>query len=337
MEGTQGKGDGKYQWKGARMTARQQQTNHPPLTRYAWLSIGVAVVTIGLKGAAYQLTGSVGLLSDALESLVNLVAAIMALAMLTLAAQPADEEHAYGHSKAEYFSSGVEGALILLAAVSIGWTAWGRLLNPQPIEQARLGLAVSVAASVFNFIVARILLLASRRYNSITLEADAHHLMTDVWTSAGVLVGIGAVVLTDWERLDPIIALLVAVNIIWTGVQLVRRSALGLLDTALPEAELAAIQQVLDRYAQSDVQFHALRTRQAGARRFVSLHVLVPGTWTVQQGHQMLEQIEYDIRAMLAPVTVFTHLEPLNDPTSWQDTTLDRVDEPQDIPLETTH
>jgi cation diffusion facilitator family transporter len=217
------------------------QATHTSLTRFAWLSIAVAILTIGLKATAYWLTGSVGLLSDALESLVNLVAAIMALAMLTLAARPADEEHTYGHSKAEYFSSGVEGALILLAAASIGWTAWGRLLHPQPIEQPGTGLAVSIAASILNFIVARILLAAGRRYHSITLEADAHHLMTDVWTSAGVVVGIVLVVLTGWERLDPIVALLVAANIIWTGVQLVRRSALGLLDTALPKEELATI------------------------------------------------------------------------------------------------
>jgi cation diffusion facilitator family transporter len=306
------------------------RTEQPSLTRFAWLSIAVAVLTIGLKGAAYWLTGSVGLLSDALESLVNLVAAIMALAMLWLAAQPADEEHAYGHSKAEYFSSGVEGALILLAAASIGWTAWGRLLDPQPIEQVGLGLAVSIAASILNFIVARILLGAGRRYHSITLEADARHLMADVWTSAGVLIGISAVVLTGWERLDPIIALVVAANIIWTGVQLVRRSALGLLDTALPEEELSAIRQVLDRYSQPPVQFHALRTRQAGVRRFVSMHVLVPGSWTVHQGHMLLEQIERDIRAALPPVTVFTHLESLDDPSSWQDTTLDRVETSMD-------
>ena len=298
------------------------------LTRFAWLSVAVAVLTIGLKTTAYWLTGSVGLLSDALESLVNLLAAIMALAMLTLAAQPADEEHAYGHSKAEYFSSGVEGALILLAAASIGWTAWDRLLHPQPIEQVGLGLAVSVAASILNFVVARILLAAGRRYHSITLEADAHHLMTDVWTSAGVLIGIGAVVLTGWERLDPIIALLVAANIIWTGVQLVRRSALGLLDTALPAEEQAAVRQVLDRYAQPEVQFHALRTRQAGARRFVSMHVLVPGSWTVHRGHALLEQIERDIRAVLPNATIFTHLEALDDPTSWQDTALDRAEAP---------
>ena len=310
------------------MTTTPRQTAHSSLTRFAWLSIAAAIITIGLKAIAYWLTGSVGLLSDALESLVNLVAAIMALAMLMLAERPADEEHAYGHSKAEYFSSGVEGALILVAAASIGWTAWDRLFHPQPIEQPGLGLAISVAASALNFVVARILLAAGRRYHSITLEADAHHLMTDMWTSAGVLVGVVAVVLTGWERLDPIIALLVVANIIWTGVQLVRRSALGLLDSALPEAELAAIRQVLDRYAQPNVQFHALRTRQAGARRFVSMHVLVPGDWTVHQGHTLLEQIERDIRTALPNVTTFTHLESLDDPTSWQDTALERAEGP---------
>lgn len=310
------------------MATVPNQATHTSLTRFAWLSIAVAILTIGLKTTAYWLTGSVGLLSDALESLVNLVAAITALAMLTLAARPADEEHAYGHSKAEYFSSGVEGALILLAAASIGWTSWDRLFHPQPIEQPGIGLAVSLAASALNFVVARILLAAGRRYHSITLEADAHHLMTDVWTSAGVVVGIVAVVFTGWERLDPIIALLVAANIIWTGVQLVRRSALGLLDTALPEAELATIREVLNRYTQPDVQFHALRTRQAGARRFVSMHVLVPGSWTVHKGHTMLEQIERDIRVALPNVTVFTHLESLDDPMSWQDTALDRTEVP---------
>jgi cation diffusion facilitator family transporter len=295
------------------------------LTRYAWLSIAVAVLTIGLKTVAYWLTGSVGLLSDALESLVNLAAAIMALAMLTVAARPPDEEHAYGHSKAEYFSSGVEGALILLAAVSIGWAAWGRLLAPQPIEQPGIGLAVSVVASLLNLVVARILLAAGRRYHSITLEADAHHLMTDVWTSLGVLVGVGAVVLTGWNRLDSIVAILVAGNIIWTGVQLMRRSALGLLDTALPAEEQAVVRKALEPYERSGLQFHALRSRQAGARRFVSMHVLVPGSWTVDHGHAVLEQIEDDIRKVLPSVTVFTHLEPLDDPRSWQDLTLDRA------------
>lgn len=299
------------------------------LRRFAWLSIGAAIVTIALKAAAYLLTGSVGLLSDALESLVNLAAAMMALAMLTLAARPPDEEHAYGHSKAEYFASGAEGALVVLAAVSIGWAAWPRLLDPQPIQQAGLGLGISVGASLINLVVARILLHAGRRYHSITLEADAHHLMTDVWTSAGVVLGVGAVMFTGWERLDPLIALLVAANIIWTGVQLVRRSALGLLDTALPESERVAVRQILERYQQEGAQFHALRTRQAAARRFVSVHILVPGAWTVDHGHRLLEQIEREIRQAVPNVTVFTHLEPLEDPSAWEDTQLDRVEVPR--------
>ena len=294
------------------------------LTRFAWLSIATALVTIGLKLSAYLLTGSVGLLSDALESLVNLVAAIIALTMLTISARPPDEEHAYGHSKAEYFASGAEGSLILVAAVSIIVTAGQRLINPQPLEQIGLGLIVAVVASLINLASAQILLRAGQRYNSIILEADARHLMTDVWTSVGVLVGIGVVMLTGWERLDPLIALLVAANIIWSGVSLVRRSALGLMDTALPSEEQDAIQQILERYRQQGVQFHALRTRSAAARRFVSLHVLVPGTWTVQQGHNLLERIEADLRSQLPNVTVFTHLEPLEDSVSWQDTTLDR-------------
>jgi cation diffusion facilitator family transporter len=296
-----------------------------PLTRYAWLSIGAAVITIGLKLGAYWLTGSVGLLSDALESLVNLAAAIMALAMLTLAARPPDEEHAYGHGKAEYFAGGVEGALILLAAASIAWTAVPRLVAPQPLEQIGLGLAVSLAASAINLIVARVLLAAGRRFRSIALEADARHLMTDVWTSAGVLAAVGAVAFTGWQRLDPIIALVVAANIIWTGVRLLRQSALGLLDTALPPEEQVAIDAVLARYRSDEVQFHALRTRQAGARSFMSVHVLVPGGWTVQRGHRLLEQIERDIRAAVPGLTVFTHLEPLEDPVSFEDTRLDRA------------
>jgi cation diffusion facilitator family transporter len=302
----------------------------PPLTRFAWLSIAAAVSTIALKAAAYLLTGSVGLLSDALESLVNLVGALMALAMLTIAARPADEEHAYGHGKAEYFSSGVEGTLILIAAVSIGVTAFQRLLAPKPLEQVGLGLGVSVVASLINLGVALVLLRAGKRYQSITLEANAQHLMTDVWTSAGVLLGVGAVALTGWERLDPIVAFIVAGNIIWSGVRIVRKSVLGLMDTALPVEEQNAIQSVLDTHRQSGVEFHALRTRQAGARRFVSFHVLVPGTWTVQRGHDLLEQIESDLRLALPNITVFTHLESIDDPASWEDATLDRS--PQEQP-----
>jgi len=303
-------------------------TNRSSLTRFAWLSIVAAILTIALKAIAYLLTGSVGLLSDALESFVNLIGALMALAMLTIAARPADEDHAYGHSKAEYFSSGVEGTLILIAAVSIGVAAIQRLITPKPLEQIGLGLGVSIAATLVNFFVARVLLRASKHYHSITLEANAYHLMTDVWTSAGVFVGIGAVAFTGWEQLDPIVALLVAGNIVRSGVRIVRNSALGLMDTALPVEEQNTLRRVLEPYVQTGVQFHALRTRQSGARQFVSLHALVPGIWTVQRGHRLLESIEADIRHALPSVTVFTHLESLSDATSWYDTSLDRTETP---------
>jgi cation diffusion facilitator family transporter len=301
-------------------------TDRSFLTRFAWLSIAAAVITITLKSSAYLLTGSVGLLSDALESLVNLIGAIMALAMLTIAARPADEDHAYGHSKAEYFSSGVEGTLILIAAVSIVITAIPRLITPRLLEQVGLGLGVSVAASLVNLIVALILLRASKKYDSITLEANAHHLLTDVWTSVGVVAGVGAVAISGWERLDPLVAFLVAANIVWSGVRIVRMSALGLMDTALSNDEQNLVKGVLKPYMQNGVQFHALRTRQSGSRRFVSLHVIVPGRWTVQRGHRLLESIEADIRNVLHSVTIFTHLESLNDPASWDDTDLDRAE-----------
>jgi cation diffusion facilitator family transporter len=306
-----------------------QITDRKFLTRFAWLSVIAAIATISLKTSAYLLTGSVGLLSDAIESIVNLVGALMALAMLTIAARPADEEHAFGHSKAEYFSSGVEGGLIVIAAISIAYTAVERLINPQPIEKVGLGLGVSILASLINLGVSIVLLRAGKRYQSITLEADAHHLMTDVWTSVGVVAGVGAVALTGFRELDPIVALLVAANIIWTGVNILRRSVSGLMDTALPQEEIDIIQEVLKPYKQSGIQIHALRTRQSGARRFVSFHVLVPGNWTVQYGHQLLERIEADLRRSLVNVTVFTHLEPLDDPLSWQDTNLDREERQQ--------
>jgi cation diffusion facilitator family transporter len=305
-----------------RMTTSSAVT---PLTRYAWLSIAAAVVTIGLKAAAYALTGSVGLLSDALESGVNLVAAVMTLAMLTLAARPADDEHAYGYGKAEYFASGAEGALILVAAAGIAWTAVARLRAPQPIEQAGLGVAITTAASLVNLGVARVLLRAGRRHDSVALEADGHHLLTDVWTSAGVLFGIAAVALTGWQRLDPLVALAVAANIVWTGTRILRRSALGLLDRALSAGEQEALRVVLGRHAIPPIQFHALRTRQAGARRFVSVHVLVPGDWSVQRGHDFVEAVEADVRVAIPNVNVLTHLEAVEDPLSWQDQGLDRT------------
>ena len=300
--------------------------NQSSLTRFAWLSIAAAVLTLGLKSGAYLLTGSVGLFSDALESIVNLAGALMALTMLTIAARPADEDHAYGHNKAEYFSSGVEGTLILIAAASIGITAFQRLLAPRPLEQIGLGLGVSIIASIVNLSVALVLKKAGKRYHSITLEASAQHLMTDVWTSAGVLVGVGAVALTGWERLDPVIAFIVAGNITWSGISIVRKSVLGLMDTALPAEEQSVIRSVLERYSQEGVQFHALRTRQAGSLGFVSFHVLVPGLWTVHHGHNLLERIESDLRRALPKVSVFTHLESIDDPASWDDTTLDRAE-----------
>jgi cation diffusion facilitator family transporter len=297
----------------------------PSLRQYILLSIGAALLTIALKSLAYYLTGSVGLLSDALESLVNLAAALLALILLTIAGRPPDEDHAYGHTKAEYFSSAAEGALILLAAYSIGVTAIQRIFEPQPLENVGVGLVISILASAINFGVARILLQAGRRHNSITLEADAQHLMTDVWTSAGVVVGVVAVALSGWLILDPLIALAVAANIVWSGVQLMRRSALGLLDSAIPQQERDIIAEVFARYAPQGVQFHSLRTRQAGQRRFVSVHVLVPGKWTVQRGHNMLEQIERDIRGALpGSTTVMTHLEPVEDPVSMEDIEIDR-------------
>jgi len=296
----------------------------PSLKRYAWLSIAAALATILLKGVAWKLTGSVGLLSDAIESFVNLAGALMALWMITVAERPADDNHAYGHGKAEYFSSAFEGFLILLAAISIGYAAIDRLMNPQPIEAVGIGLLVSVLASVINFATARTLMGVGRTHNSITLEADAQHLMTDVWTSVGVISGVGLVWLSGWLWLDPVIALLVAANIVWTGWQLLHRSAGGLMDVSLPEADLIAIETVLDGYRNQGLDFHALRTRQAGARCFVTLHVLVPGDWTVQLGHDWCERIEADIRRVVPQAHVTTHLEPQEDPVSLVDQALDR-------------
>jgi cation diffusion facilitator family transporter len=294
------------------------------LKRYAWLSISAAIATILLKGVAWWLTGSVGLLSDALESFVNLAGALMALAMLSLAGTPADDRHAYGHGKAEYFSSAFEGFLILVAAFSIGYTAIDRWLHPQVLEEVGFGLLVSVVATLINLFAARELLKAGREFNSITLEADAKHLMTDVWTSVGVIIAVGLVWVSGWLWLDPLIALLVALNIVWTGWQLLHRSASGLMDEALPEEQLEAIELVLANYRKQGLDFHALRTRQAGRQAFITLHVLVPGEWTVQRGHDEVEQIEADIRAEVPFSNLTTHLEPIEDPLSLIDEALER-------------
>jgi cation diffusion facilitator family transporter len=297
--------------------------NQQRLFRLLWLSIAAAVATIALKTTAWLLTGSVGMLSDAAESVVNLVAAVVAMAALRWATKPADEEHAYGHAKAEYFSAGVEGALIFVTAVGIAITGVDRLLHPQPIEAVGVGLAVSVAASLINLAVGFLLLRAGRKARSIVLEADGKHLMTDVWTSVGVIIGVAGVAITGWERLDALIALAVAVNIVATGSSLVRRSAGGLMDRALDEPERRQIQDVLDRFERDGVQFHALRTRQAGSRAFLSVHILVPGSWTVQRGHDTAEDVETALRGQLPYATVFTHLEPADDPRSFDDAALD--------------
>ena len=296
------------------------------LSRLAWLSIAAALGTIALKTLAWALTGSVGFLSDAAESLVNLAAAIMALVILQWVARPPDAEHTYGHEKAEYFSAGVEGTLICVAAAAIGWFAIDRLLDPVPLHDVGVGVVVSVAAAGLNLAVARTLIHAGRQHRSLTLEADGQHLMTDVWTSAGVVAGVAAVALTGWNVLDPLIALAVAANIVVTGVRLMRRSVSGLMDRALPPDELAVVREVLLRHENDGIQFHALRSRQAGQRSFVSFHVLTPGSWTVQQGHDVLERVEADLRAELGHVSVFTHLEPAEDPLSFADMDLDRRD-----------
>lgn len=298
--------------------------NYKSARFYTFLSIGAALLTISLKAGAYFLTGSVGLLSDAAESVVNLVAAIIATWAVTYAAKPPDETHSFGHYKAEYFSSGVEGALILVAAATIVIAAWERLQNPQPLEQLGIGLALSLVATALNGALALAMLRASKRLRSITLRADAHHLLTDVWTSVGVVLALILVPITHWLILDPIIALIVAANIVWTGAKLLRETGAGLLDTAMPTSERRIVMDILANYDSQRIQFHALRTRVAGSRRFVALHVLVPGAWTVKQGHDLCEEIELEIARSLPGTYVFTHLEPLEDPLSWQDQQLDR-------------
>ena len=301
-------------------------TLHPrsQLTRFAWLSIGAALLTMAIKAAAYLVTGSVAFLSDAIESTVNLGAAVVALIALSVGARPPDEDHAYGHDKVEYFSSGVEGTLILVAAVVICVEAGRRLADPQPIEQPGLGILIALLAAAINLGVALVLRRVGRRERSITLEADAQHLLSDVATSVAVVVGVGAVIITGWQVLDPIIGMVVGVNLGLAGVRLMRRSVLGLMDTALSSKELQAVTGVLESYASRGAHFHALRTRQAGPRAFVSVHIQVPGDWSVQRGHELLEELERDVRRALPGANVFTHLEPAEDPVSWEDESLDR-------------
>ena len=301
------------------MTARTA----PGLAGWAWLSIAAAVTTIALKSGAYLLTGSVGLLSDALESLVNLVAAVLALAAIRIASRPADDTHPFGHGKVEYFSAGAEGLMILVAAVLIIASAVQRLIHPQPLEDLGIGLAITVVATGVNAAVGVLVLRAGRRHRSIVLVADGKHLLTDVWTSVGVVIGVGLVALTGWLPLDALVAIAVAVNILWTGARLVQHSTHGLMDHALPDADVAAVRgalaAVIDEHPDGHVAFHALQTRESGRERFVSMHVLVPGSWTVAQGHDLLEAIEERVREALPGAHVHTHLEPREDPRSYED------------------
>ena len=290
------------------------------------MSVAAALATIALKTLAWWITGSVGLLSDALESLVNLAAALLALSMLRLAASPPDEKHPYGFSKAEYFSAGIEGALIVLAAAGILFTAIPRLIKPEPLDAPLLGLGISFAASLINLGAAVVLIRAGKRNHSVTLEAGGQHLMADVWTSAGVIVGVALVFLTGWLRLDPIVALAVAVHIVWTGIGLMRRSVRGLLDEAIPRDDQGEVTKIFREYSHRyGVTFHALRTRQAGARRFISFHLLVPDQWSVLQAHRLSEEIEERIRMLVPNAGVFVHIEPISDPASYDDEGLDRM------------
>jgi cation diffusion facilitator family transporter len=295
------------------------------LERYAWLSVAAALATIALKTAAWAVTGSVGLLSDALESLINLAAALLALSMLRLASRPPDATHPYGHYKAEYFASGIEGALIVLAAAGIAYAAVPRLFDPQPIAAPWLGIAINACASGINLACGLLLVSAGRRLHSIALEADGHHLMSDVWTSAAVVGGVALVALTGWNVLDPLIAIAVALHIVWTGFALMQRSFSGLMDAAIPEAERAEIEKIFAEYRRRyGVDFHALLTRQAGARRFVSFHLLVPDAWTVAHAHRLSEEIEERIRSLVPNAITLTHIEPIAQPASYDDIRLER-------------
>ncbi len=302
-------------------------TRTPSLTRFAWLSLATALLTIALKTGAYLLTGSVGLLSDAVESLVNLAGAVLALIMLSYAARPADDDHPFGHSKAEYFSSAFEGLLIIFAALAIIIAAASRLLHPKPLEQVGVGLVVSIVAALLNLATGQILLRAGKQYESITLEADGQHLMTDVWTSAGVVLGVVCVWWTGWLWLDAVIAMLVGLNIIYTGLGILRRSFDGLMDAALPAEEMQAITEAMAPFQRQGIAFHDLRSRRAASERFVSVHMLFPGDWTVHRAHCLAEDFEETVRAQLNKVTLITHLESLEDSRSFHHAGAERESE----------
>ena len=295
----------------------QQSTGSPDLSRYGWLAVATALATIALKAGAWLVTGSVGLLADAAESIVNLVAAVVALIALKIAMKPADANHNFGHTKAEYFSAAVEGVMIFIAAISIGIFAVQRLLVPQPLEAVGVGLVISVVASVLNSAVALLLIRAGRRHHSIALKADGKHLMTDVWTSAGVLAGIVLVWLTGWDWLDPVIAIAVGVNILFAGYALVQESTAGLMDVSLPEEDNERLRAILSSRAGAEVGFHLMRTRVSGTRQFMEFHLLVPDEWNIKQGHDFLEDLSDEIVSEFPRMTVTGHIEPINDARSY--------------------
>jgi cation diffusion facilitator family transporter len=290
------------------------------------LSIVAAVLTLGLKFLSWWLTDSVGLLSDAMESLVNLFAALTAFFTLRFASRPVDRTHAYGHEKIEFFSSGLEGTLIVIAAIAIIVSAIQRLIAPVKLESLGIGTGLSAVAAAINFGVAWMLLRVGKRHHSIVLEADGHHLMTDVLTSVGVVFGVGLVLLTKWDWPDPTVAILVAINIVWTGYKLIRRSFNGLMDHALTDEEQAQLRSIITERMEPGTTFHALRTRRGGTRRFADCHLLVPGDWSVRRGHDLAEKIERGIREMMPGLELTLHIEPIESQTSWEDSEMLRVE-----------
>ncbi|NLC60489.1 MAG: cation transporter [Gammaproteobacteria bacterium] len=298
----------------------QQAGSSPDLRKYAWLSIATALVTMLLKSGAWVITGSMGLLADAAESLVNLVAAVAALVAVTIAAMPADENHHFGHSKAEYFSAALEGILVVVAAGSIIYLAVDRLLNPRPLDSLGLGLALSIVSALFNGVVGQVLIRVGRRHRSVALRADGTHLMADVYTSAGVVVGLALVWATGWEWLDPVIAILVGVHILVGGYRLISESTGGLMDASLSPEDNARIQEILDAHTEKGrIEFHSVRTRESAARQFMEMHMLVPGDWTVRRGHDVMEDLIDRINEEFPAMRVTGHLEPISDPRSYED------------------
>lgn len=290
------------------------------------LSVFAALTTIAMKTTAYLLTGSVGLLSDALESGVNLIAALTAYWSLHYAARPVDATHTYGHEKIEYFSAGLEGTLILVAGLGTMGVAVRRMIFPTPLEDLGTGTLIALAASAINFVVGIVLVRQGRKHHSLILEADGKHLLTDVWTSVGVVGGLGIVWLTRLEILDALLALFVGANILWTGFQLIRRSFNGLMDHAIPTGEQETLRQTIRQHLPTGTTFHALRTRQAGARRFVDFHMLVPGHMSVRDGHRLGMEVEDALRATLPHVEITIHIEPIEEAASWDDNTLQGIE-----------